>query len=142
MSEWLEGLDPRPKKIPTAEITRNERVLAAKCLREDFGGCWYAEDFRDRILDCIGGDDVNGPANMHASLADELADLIDPTCTGRLRVVEDADGRPVHRTCCSRCGTRMYGSWRYCAKCGARIVMSRAGENASKSMPSGGRGTA
>ena len=58
------------------------------------------------------------------ALPARLADLIDPTCNGRLRVVEDADGRPVNRTCCSRCGTRMYGSWRYCAKCGARVVMT------------------
>lgn len=25
---------------------------------------------------------------------------------------------------CPWCGTRMYGSWRYCAKCGARVVMT------------------
>ena len=126
MSEWLERLDPRPKKIQAAEITRNERVLVAKCLREDFGGCEYAEDFRDRILDYIGGDDANGPANMHASLANGLADLIDPTC--RLRFDS------VHQDfVCTHCGAWFdgpqtyngHGKWnhmRYCPSCGARVV--------------------
>ena len=127
MSEWLERLDPRPGKILAAEITRNERILAAKCLREDFDGCWYAEDFRDRILDCIGGDDVDGPANMHASLADDLADLIDPTCEIMRPVSFDKVG------VCSACGAlvNMRDSVAnatnclkplYCPNCGARVV--------------------
>ena len=130
---------------PGKKISGDERQRAADELRNASTGAYRHVDALDVIAGSVGVD-VEGKYSheVEAETYAALANLIDPTCTGRLRIVEDEDedGRPVHRTCCSRCGARMYGSWRYCAKCGARIVMSRAGENASRSMPLGGRGPA
>ena len=101
----------------------DERRAVADRLREASTGAYRHVDALDVIAGSIGVD-VEGKYSheVEAETYAALANLIDPTCTGRLRIVEDEDGRPVHRTCCSRCGTRMYGSWRYCPECGARVV--------------------
>lgn len=69
-----------------------------------------------------------GITHDYATMFDQLADLIDPTCSLALneKLSQEVQGDMFRCDKCNAAFPRINGEYRYCPSCGARVVQDEA----------------